>query len=118
MEIRITGPARRDDPHAAVIAALSSTAATREMITVGIIELKVRAEMRSTFCSSCLRVLAVACALVLGIACRSSSAPTRREAGLNVLLITIDTLRADALGSYGNAQTATPWLDRLAAGGV
>ena len=36
----------------------------------------------------------------------------------NVLLITIDTLRADALGAYGNASAATPWIDRLAAGGV
>jgi choline-sulfatase len=35
-----------------------------------------------------------------------------------VLLITIDTLRADALGAYGNATGATPWMDRLAAGGV
>src|SRR5947207_14277163 len=37
---------------------------------------------------------------------------------LNVLLITIDTLRPDALGSYGNARAATPWMDRLAAPGV
>jgi arylsulfatase A-like enzyme/Flp pilus assembly protein TadD len=36
----------------------------------------------------------------------------------NVLLITIDTLRADALGAYGNAAAVTPWLDRLAAGGL
>ncbi|MGH9144243.1 MAG: sulfatase-like hydrolase/transferase, partial [Vicinamibacterales bacterium] len=35
----------------------------------------------------------------------------------NVLLITIDTLRADALGSYGGP-AATPALDRLAAQGV
>ena len=42
----------------------------------------------------------------------------RREAGLDVLLITIDTLRADALGCYGNATVETPWIDRLAAGGV
>jgi len=35
----------------------------------------------------------------------------------NVLLITIDTLRADALGSYGGA-AATPNLDRLARNGV
>ena len=42
----------------------------------------------------------------------------RREAGLSVLLITIDTLRADALGAYGNRDAATPWTDRLAAGGV
>jgi arylsulfatase A-like enzyme/Tfp pilus assembly protein PilF len=42
----------------------------------------------------------------------------RREAGLNVLLVTIDTLRADALGAYGDPRAATPWIDRLAAGGV
>ena len=38
-------------------------------------------------------------------------------AGQNVLLITIDTLRADALGSYGGP-AATPALDGLAAEGV
>ena len=37
--------------------------------------------------------------------------------GQNVLLITIDTLRADALGSYGGP-AATPALDRLARDGV
>ena len=37
---------------------------------------------------------------------------------LNVLLITVDTLRADALGSYGQEPSATPWMDRLAAEGV
>lgn len=36
----------------------------------------------------------------------------------NVLLITIDTLRADHLGSYGYAKGRTPTLDRLAEGGV
>ncbi|MEZ5318309.1 MAG: sulfatase-like hydrolase/transferase, partial [Vicinamibacterales bacterium] len=35
----------------------------------------------------------------------------------NVLLVTIDTLRGDALGSYGG-RAATPNLDRLAAGGA
>jgi len=35
----------------------------------------------------------------------------------NVLLVTIDTLRADALGSYGG-HAATPALDALAAAGV
>ena len=35
-----------------------------------------------------------------------------------MLLITIDTLRADALGASGNPSARTPWLDRLAAGGV
>ena len=40
-----------------------------------------------------------------------------RIADQNVLLVTIDTLRADALGSYGGP-AATPNLDRLAAGGA
>jgi arylsulfatase A-like enzyme/Tfp pilus assembly protein PilF len=35
----------------------------------------------------------------------------------SLLLVTIDTLRADALGSYGAAGDPTPWLDRLAAAG-
>jgi arylsulfatase A-like enzyme/tetratricopeptide (TPR) repeat protein len=36
----------------------------------------------------------------------------------NVLLITIDTLRADAVGAYGARSAATPWIDRIAAGGL
>lgn len=36
----------------------------------------------------------------------------------NILLITIDTLRADALGFAGNPEAVTPLLDRLAAQGV
>ena len=46
-----------------------------------------------------------------------SQVDLRPVAGQNVLLITVDTLRADALGSYGGP-TATPALDRLAAEGV
>jgi choline-sulfatase len=42
----------------------------------------------------------------------------RRDPSLDVLLITIDTLRADALGCFGNASVETPWLDRLAREGV
>ena len=48
----------------------------------------------------------------------SRTAAVRREPGLSVLLITIDTLRADALGAYGNTKVATPELDRLSSGGV
>ena len=44
--------------------------------------------------------------------------PVGRDSDLSVLLITIDTLRADAIGAYGNAAAATPWIDRLAAGGA
>ena len=35
-----------------------------------------------------------------------------------VLIVSIDTLRADRLGCYGKADAGTPVLDRLAAGGV
>ena len=41
-----------------------------------------------------------------------------REAGLNVLLVTVDTLRWDALGSYGQPRPTSPLLDRLAREGV
>ena len=41
----------------------------------------------------------------------------RRDPKLSVLLITIDTLRADALGAYGG-KAETPWIDRLAREGV
>jgi arylsulfatase A-like enzyme/Tfp pilus assembly protein PilF len=37
---------------------------------------------------------------------------------IDIILVTIDTLRADHLGCYGDAQAATPVLDRLAAGGT
>jgi arylsulfatase A-like enzyme/Flp pilus assembly protein TadD len=44
--------------------------------------------------------------------------PVAQDSGLSVLLISIDTLRADAVGAYGRADAGTPWIDRLAAGGV
>jgi arylsulfatase A-like enzyme/Tfp pilus assembly protein PilF len=44
--------------------------------------------------------------------------PVRRDPGLSVLLVSIDTLRADALGCYGGTKAQTPWIDRLAAQGV
>ena len=36
----------------------------------------------------------------------------------NVLLVTIDTLRADRVGAYGHSSAQTPHLDRLAASGL
>ncbi|MGB5549962.1 MAG: sulfatase-like hydrolase/transferase, partial [Thermoanaerobaculia bacterium] len=44
----------------------------------------------------------------------SSVAPTE----LNVILITVDTLRADRLGAYGSQRVATPHMDKLAAEGI
>jgi arylsulfatase A-like enzyme/tetratricopeptide (TPR) repeat protein len=46
------------------------------------------------------------------------STKAKRESGLSVLLVTIDTLRADAVGAYGGPPGATPFMDRLAAAGV
>src|SRR5262249_4248821 len=56
--------------------------------------------------------------LVIVLVRRDSRARSLRDPALSVLLITIDTLRADAVGAYGNPSGATPWIDRLAAGGV
>jgi len=41
-----------------------------------------------------------------------------RVPGADVWLVSIDTLRADALGAYGRRDAGTPWLDRLATAGV
>ncbi len=51
-------------------------------------------------------------ALVTLVACRASGPPP------SVLLVTIDTLRADRVGTYGARDVRTPTLDALAARGV
>ena len=40
--------------------------------------------------------------------------PEAKQPGPNIILITVDTLRADHLSSYGYARPTTPFLDRLA----
>lgn len=62
------------------------------------------------------------CILVVGLVAlwwtqRAPAYVLDQQADQNVLLVTIDTLRADALGAYGG-RAATPNLDRLAAGGA
>ena len=52
------------------------------------------------------------------LAVRRGTKPAERVARPNVLLVTIDTLRADRVGCYGYARAATPTLDGLAARGV
>jgi len=47
-----------------------------------------------------------------------STPPAGRERELNVLLITVDTLRADAPGYAGQPAARTPTIDRLAEGGA
>lgn len=44
--------------------------------------------------------------------------PTGDAEPLGVILITVDTLRADYLSAYGHARVLTPSFDRLASGGV
>ncbi|HJS57990.1 MAG TPA: sulfatase-like hydrolase/transferase [Vicinamibacteria bacterium] len=44
--------------------------------------------------------------------------PRSNSARHSVLLVTLDTLRADRLGAYGNRDGLTPALDALAAGGT
>lgn len=53
----------------------------------------------------------------LSASTRPGTAPSQRGT-VNLLLITLDTLRADRLGSYGHAAAQTPHLDRLAARGA
>src|SRR3954454_18101086 len=64
----------------------------------------------------CCAIALVVSAAALIVGCAKPSSEPRPSP--NVLLITIDTLRADALGAYGNRSVSTPWIDRLAAGGV
>jgi arylsulfatase len=68
-----------------------------------------------------LRAVALASAVLLAVACSERDALPLRTAGgtrPNVLLITIDTLRADHLGAYGYALPTSPAFDALAAEGV
>ena len=48
----------------------------------------------------------------------SSQSPSPSLEGKNLLLVTVDTLRHDRLGSYGDEKAQTPNLDRLADEGV
>lgn len=50
--------------------------------------------------------------------CGSPAGTIKRDPNLNVLLVTLDTTRADRLGCYGYRRGRTPNLDALAAAGV
>jgi arylsulfatase A-like enzyme/Tfp pilus assembly protein PilF len=62
-----------------------------------------------------LGAIGVSIAVSLGVWWWSGDHSTRPR---NVVLITLDTLRADHLGAYGATQVRTPSLDRLAGEGV
>jgi arylsulfatase A-like enzyme/tetratricopeptide (TPR) repeat protein len=74
--------------------------------------------------------LATMCLVAAGIGCRGADQPATTgpvrgkvlggvdPANLNVILITIDTLRSDHVSCYGDSPVATPNIDRLAREGV
>ena len=70
------------------------------------------------------RPLALAALVALAAGCHGrapsprASTPRRAVDGRNVLLITIDTLRADHLGVYGYRRATSPHIDALAARGT
>lgn len=59
--------------------------------------------------------LAASAGAAVWLACRPQGATAQRP---NVLVVAVDTLRADRLGCLGNTRGLTPNLDRLAASGV
>jgi arylsulfatase A-like enzyme/Flp pilus assembly protein TadD len=63
--------------------------------------------------------LGAAGTLALGLVVARCAGLQRAPAeGASVLLVTIDTLRADRVGAYGNREARTPTLDGLAARGL
>ena len=57
-------------------------------------------------------------ATVCSVSCSQQEAPSAAGDRLNVLVITLDTIRADRLGAYGNPNIRTDFVDGLADQGV
>ena len=64
------------------------------------------------------RLFQIAAFLALARVCTATAPPTPHKLSPNVILITIDTVRADHLGCYGDSAIQTPTLDALAHDGV
>jgi arylsulfatase A-like enzyme len=64
----------------------------------------------------CTQVVVLACMVLL--ACGRGPGPVKEPARKNVVLVTLDTLRADRLGCYGYGPARTPILDDFASGAV
>ena len=64
------------------------------------------------------KFLAVLVPAVLFASCGGAADPSAPKTRVNVLLITIDTLRADRLSCYGGTAVPTPNIDRLAGRGT
>src|SRR5262249_49601062 len=56
--------------------------------------------------------------LLLALLACHREAPRIAAQKPDIILVTIDTLRADSLGFAGNARVKTPFLDRMAAEGI
>lgn len=99
-------------------------AGTVSLVAVGLTLAGARMARRPSRLRLVLRsVLVLALALALGrvvLPPRGGAAPTAepRPGAPSVLLVVVDTLRADALSSYGQAQPTSPHVDRLAREGV
>jgi len=65
---------------------------------------------------SCLWIAILAIALL--VSCSRQEPLTARDRNLNLLVITLDTIRADRLGAYGNTRVQTEFIDGLADRGV
>src|SRR5688572_18616623 len=79
---------------------------------------RMRSRRRGVFYALGALLLAGLGAAVFGGVLRHQKQHAADSRPVHVLLISVDTLRADALGAYGNAKAQTPWMDRLAAGGA
>jgi arylsulfatase A-like enzyme len=55
---------------------------------------------------------------IVTAACRPDCTPAPGDARPHIVLVTVDTLRADHVGAYGSPRVRTPHLDRLAAEGA
>jgi arylsulfatase A-like enzyme/Tfp pilus assembly protein PilF len=66
------------------------------------------------------RNIAAGAALLMALTLASgcSSKPSASAAGMNLLLITLDTTRADVLGLYGNNDDPSPQIDQLGRTGI
>src|SRR4029078_1391740 len=61
--------------------------------------------------------IAAACVLTIACSAKSSERAIPTQSARNLVIITIDTLRADRVGAYGYSQAHTPTLDTLAPDG-
>jgi arylsulfatase A-like enzyme/Flp pilus assembly protein TadD len=75
-----------------------------------------RETRKSLLALSALLILALAGFLVVRFL--RPGAKIKKDGRLNIVLITMDTTRADRLGCYGSTRAKTPNLDALAAAGV